>query len=96
MTSSPLTPVTIESAAPRSYAQVAGRIVWVQVEPSDAPPQLTARVEDATGRIDAVFMGRRTIPGIEPGREVVLEGRVSDAQVIATMFNPRYTLVSKA
>lgn len=86
----------IADAQARSYARVEGRIVWVQVEPSDAPPQLIARIEDKTGRMDAVFQGRRAIAGIEPGRHVVLEGRVCEAIAVPLMYNPRYELVSSA
>lgn len=84
---------SIGEAQPRSYARVTGRIVWVQVEPSDAAPRLTARVQDASGRMDAVFMGRRVIPGIEPGRNIVLEGRVCESTVVPLMYNPRYQLI---
>jgi RecG-like helicase len=87
-------PSDIAHAKVRTYARVTGRIVWVQVEPSDAAPQLTARVEDGTGRLDAVFMGRRAIPGIEPGRTIVLQGRISEAQSLPLMYNPRYELVA--
>lgn len=86
-------PSDIAHAKVRTYARVTGRIVWVEVEPSDAAPRLTARVEDASGRLDAVFMGRRIIPGIEPGRTVILEGRVSEAQSTLVIYNPRYELV---
>lgn len=93
MTKPSVIPSDIGQVSVRTYARVTGRIVWVQVEPSDAPPQLTARVEDATGRLDAIFLGRRAIPGIEPGQTVVLEGRISEAQSVPLMYNPRYELV---
>lgn len=94
MTPTADTTTPIADAKPRAYARVAGRIVWVQVEPSDAAPQLTARIEDGTGRMDAVFQGRRAIAGIEPGRKVVLEGRVCAALAVPLMYNPRYELVA--
>lgn len=83
----------IADAVARTYARVQGRIVWVQVEPSDAQPRLTARIADESGRMDAVFMGRRAIIGIEPGRRVVLEGRVCESTVYPLMYNPRYELI---
>ncbi|WP_430869096.1 OB-fold nucleic acid binding domain-containing protein [Demequina aurantiaca] len=86
------TTTPISDIQARTYARVEGRIVWVQVEPSDAQPRLTARIEDPSGRMDAVFQGRRVIPGIEPGRRVVLEGRVCEALAVPLMYNPRYEL----
>lgn len=82
----------IADAHPREIATVSGRIVSLQVEPRDAAPQLTARLDDGTGRIDAVFMGRRIIPGIEAGAQVTVSGRVSDADARLRMYNPEYWL----
>lgn len=82
----------IGSVTPRATARVAGRVVSVQVEPLDAPPAFTVRVDDGTGRLDAVFMGRREIPGIIPGSTVELEGCVCDTDALPRVYNPRYTL----
>ncbi|WP_061962221.1 OB-fold nucleic acid binding domain-containing protein [Demequina flava] len=83
---------SISSAAPRTIAAVRGRIVSIRIEPRDAAPQLTARIDDGTGRMDVVFMGRREIPGVEPGAMMSVEGRVSDAEDLPRIFNPQYTL----
>jgi hypothetical protein len=88
--------VRIADAVPRTSAQVAGRIVAVRVEPFDSAPQLTVQIDDGSGRLDAIFMGRRTIPGIEPGARVVLEGTVCAAKALPRMFNPRYELKAPA
>ena len=84
--------VPISEVEPRTMVTVRGRIVSIHVEPADAAPSLTARVQDATGRIEAVFMGRRSIPGIEPGQHVVLAGRVAATGAMPRLFNPRYEL----
>ncbi|WNM25709.1 OB-fold nucleic acid binding domain-containing protein [Demequina capsici] len=77
---------------PRSVARVAGRIVAVQVEPADAAPTVVARIDDGTGFVHAVFMGRREVPGIEPGRTVDVEGRVCETTAEPRIYNPRYEL----
>ncbi|MFV0286477.1 MAG: OB-fold nucleic acid binding domain-containing protein [Demequina sp.] len=82
----------IADATAREVVTVAGRVVALQVEPHDAAPRLTARIDDGTGRIEAVFMGRRAIPGIEAGAQVTIEGRVSDAEALPRIYNPRYWL----
>lgn len=85
----------IAGVVERSLARVCGRIISIQVEPKGVAPTLTVRVSDGTGRIDAVFMGRRSIPGIEPGQRIGLEGRVCAAQAAPRMFNPRYELLCR-
>ncbi len=79
----------------RSLARVCGRITAIQVEPAGVAPTLTIRVQDDSGRIDAVFMGRRSIPGIEPGQRIGLEGRVSASDAAPLMYNPRYELLCR-
>jgi RecJ-like exonuclease len=80
----------------RTVVRVRARVIAIQVEPLDAPPKLTARLADASGRIDAVFLGRRSIPGIEPGAVVDIEGRVCATDDLPRLFNPSYVLVSPA
>jgi hypothetical protein len=88
--------VHIAEAKPRSTARVAGRVVAVRVESLDAPPQFAVQVDDGTGRMDAIFMGRRSVPGIEPGAHVAIEGTVCSSQSLPRMFNPRYELIAPA
>ncbi|WP_084073170.1 OB-fold nucleic acid binding domain-containing protein [Demequina sp. NBRC 110052] len=77
---------------PRTVARVSGRIVALQVEPAGAPPAVVARVDDGTGYVHVVFMGRRHVPGVEPGRELDLEGRVCATDAEPRIYNPRYEL----
>jgi RecJ-like exonuclease len=84
--------IPIADAAPGEVVRVIGTIGHILVEPGDAPPALTATVADDTGEIDAVFMGRRAIAGIEPGRVITVEGRVARGEGRAHIFNPWYEL----
>jgi len=84
--------VRIADAVPRTSARVSGRVVAIRVEPSDAAPEFTVQLDDGSGRMDAVFMGRRSILGIEPGTHLVIEGTVCAAKALPRMFNPRYEL----
>ena len=84
----------IADAAVRQHVTVAGKIISVTVNPKNAPPALTARVEDSSGSIDAVFVGRRGIAGIEPGRAVTVTGRVYDDGHGPCIFNPSYELLN--
>lgn len=82
----------ISDLQPRAIVAIAGRIVSIQVEPRDAAPTLTARVDDGTGRVEAIFMGRRAIAGIEPGARIRLEGRVCATDALPRLYNPRFEL----
>jgi hypothetical protein len=60
-------------------------------------PALEAELQQGAGRadvgrVDLVWLGRASIPGIEPGTTVVAEGRLGVRRGRATMFNPRYEL----
>lgn len=77
---------------PRAMAAIVGRVVSIQVEPRDAAPTLTAKVDDGTGRVEAIFMGRRAITGIEPGARIRLEGRVCASDALPRLYNPRFEL----
>lgn len=86
----------IADVRPRQHARVAGRIVAVRVESLDAAPQFGVQVDDGTGRIDAVFMGRRSVPGIEPGAQLAIEGTVCASEALPRIFNPSYELLTRA
>jgi len=85
-------PTAIAQAKVRDLAAIEGRIISITVEPQDAAPRLTARIDDGTGRMDAIFMGRRSIAGIEPGARVLVAGRLCDAEAAPRMYNPRFEL----
>lgn len=79
-------------------AKLRGIIRSVTTEPSTALPRLEAVVSDGTGSARLVWLGRRRIVGIEPGRRVRIDGRVaarrenSDRAEIV-LYNPRYELL---
>ena len=84
--------VPVGHARPGKIARMRGTIDSIRIEPHDAAPALTASISDGTGAIDAVFMGRREIPGIEPGRVVTIRGRVAQGEGGLHLFNPWYEL----
>ncbi|MEV1007621.1 OB-fold nucleic acid binding domain-containing protein [Streptomyces sp. NPDC049881] len=55
-------------------------------------PALRAELDDGTARLDVVWLGRRAIAGVEPGRELVASGRVVVMHGRPVLFNPRYQL----
>lgn len=71
---------------------VAGTLRTVTLRPRGGAPALEAELYDGSDVIDLVWLGRRKIAGIEPGRIVKAEGLVSMQDGRKVMFNPRYEL----
>lgn len=84
----------IADVSERSVATIAGRIAHIEVSPLDGPARLIASVEDGTGSLELVFMGRRLIPGIRAGQRLSAHGRVIDEDGVRRLYNPRYELES--
>jgi len=77
---------------PGSPATVAGILRSVTLRPREGVPAVEAELFDGTGRILLVWLGRRRIRGIEPGRGIVVHGRILCNTEKPTIFNPQYEL----
>ncbi|MFL6051361.1 MAG: OB-fold nucleic acid binding domain-containing protein [Actinoallomurus sp.] len=82
----------IKACAGRRRACVAGTLRTVTLRPRGGAPALEAELYDGSDVINLVWLGRRRIAGIEPGRLVRAEGLVSVQDGRKVMFNPRYDL----
>jgi RecJ-like exonuclease len=71
---------------------VTGRLRSVVYTPRETVPTVDAELFDGSGSIHLVWLGRRRIPGIEPGRAISARGRVSDRDGTKIIFNPWYEL----
>jgi hypothetical protein len=76
----------------RERVTVAGTLRTVTLRPRAGVPALVAELYDGSGSVSLVWLGRRQIPGIEPGRQVVAFGRVTSDGEQPVIFNPRYEL----
>ncbi len=81
----------------RSPATVCGTLRSVTLRPRAGVPALEAEMFDGSGSLTVVWLGRRQIAGIEPGRRLRVKGMVTidgdgkgQGKVV---FNPRYELV---
>lgn len=72
--------------------QVLGRVRTVTYGSATSELGVTAEVIDGTGALEAVWLGRRAIPGVEAGRCVFLAGRMTDCDGRRVIYNPRYEL----
>src|SRR5579884_2241223 len=51
-----------------------GRLRSVELSPKDAAATLEAELYDGTDTVTLIWVGRRRIPGIEPGRLIKVRG----------------------
>jgi hypothetical protein len=82
----------IRQCGERRYVCVAGKLRTVTLRPRGGAPTLEAELYDGSDVINLVWLGRRRIVGIEPGRLLRAEGVVTVQDGKKLMFNPRYDL----
>jgi len=59
-------------------------------------PVTDAVLDDGTGDIVVRWIGRSTVPGVEPGTALAVEGTVADVRGVLVIVNPLYELTSPA
>jgi hypothetical protein len=82
----------VQACARGGRVTVSGRLTSVVYTPRTNLPTLEAELFDGTGTVTLVWLGRRRIPGIEPGRSLSAEGRLAVRDDRKVIYNPRYTL----
>ena len=55
---------------------------------------MEADLWDGTGNVTLIWLGRRDIAGIQPGRRMIVHGRIATVRGDRTIYNPRYELRS--
>ncbi|MDT0201385.1 OB-fold nucleic acid binding domain-containing protein [Nocardioides sp. AE5] len=86
--------VSIEEAPERERVRLTGTLRTVTLRPRGGVPAIEADLWDGTGVITLVWLGRRRIVGIDPGRSVTVEGRIGVRETHRIMYNPRYELTA--
>ncbi|HWM01947.1 MAG TPA: OB-fold nucleic acid binding domain-containing protein [Actinophytocola sp.] len=71
---------------------VIGRVRSVELSPRDSVPRLEAELFDGTEGVTLVWLGRRRIAGIEPGRTIKAQGRIALRDGRKVLYNPYYEL----
>ena len=75
---------------------VTGRLRAGVYNPRETVPTLQAELFDGSAAIELVWLGRRRITGIEPGRLVTAKGRVGVHDGRHAIYNPWYELRAPA
>jgi hypothetical protein len=84
--------VSINEAPDRERVCVQGTLRTVTLRPRGGVPALEAELFDGSGSINVVWLGRRRIGGISPGRALRVVGRIGVQDGQRVMYNPRYDL----
>ena len=82
----------IDCCTPGANVSVRGMVRAVTLRPRSTVPALEIELYDGSGSISVVWLGRRRIPGIEPGRTMIVTGRLTCNTANPTIYNPRYEL----
>lgn len=84
----------VRQCADRCRAVVAGTVRTVTTQPRAGSPALEVELFDGSDALMLVWLGRRKIHGIEPGRRLRASGLVATAEGRRVMYNPRYELLA--
>lgn len=85
--------LAIADAPDRELVSLAGSLQTVTLRPRGGVPALEAELFDGTGSIVLIWLGRRRITGITPGRSMRVKGRIGLNDGVRVIFNPRYELL---
>ena len=77
----------------REVATVTGTVRALTLRPRVTVPALVVDLYDGSETINLIWLGRRTIGGIQPGTYLRATGRVTYKKGTATIFNPSYEIV---
>ena len=84
--------MAMSDITPRTLIRVGGVVRSVRLVPRAGAPSLEVRIFDGRSTTTAVFLGRRRIAGIAPGRHMSVEGVAGRSGARILLFNPIYTL----
>ncbi len=74
------------------YVDVAGILRTVTLRPRGTSLSMEADLWDGTGSVTLIWLGRRDIPGIRPGRRIEVHGRLAWQKDERAIYNPSYEL----
>lgn len=85
--------VSIADAPDREFVVLRGQLRTVTLRPRGGVPALEADLDDGTGILTVVWLGRRQLGGVAPGREIRVRGRIGVHDGARILYNPRYELL---
>ena len=86
----------ISECKPGDKLRVSGTVRTLTIRPRTSIPALEIDLYDGSGSLRVLWLGRRRIDGIAPGRKMIIHGRITTNDHHLTVFNPRYLLLPSA
>jgi hypothetical protein len=80
--------VRIHDAIPRGRLKLAGVVRRITVRPLEGHESLEALLYDGTGEITVIWMGRRSIHGLNLGTRLIVDGVIGEQRNERRMVNP--------
>jgi len=84
---------SIIDATWRRRVTIAGKVRSLRVAPLHDAPTLEVVLVDATGAISILFLGRRSIAGVDVGTTMIVDGTVGIHKSRLAILNPSYQLL---
>lgn len=78
----------------RMPVTVFGTVRAMTIRPRAGVPALEAELYDGSGTVTLVWLGRRTLAGLGPGRQLRATGRITSSEGRRLIYNPRYELTA--
>ena len=78
---------------PRTRVSTGGEVTSVRIVPRAGAPALEVTLGDGHGIATAVFLGRRKIAGMVPGKRIAISGMVARDGKRLLLYNPEYSFV---
>ncbi len=80
----------VAAIEPRTRVSTGGEVRSVRIVPRAGAPALEVTFSDGTASATAVFLGRRKIVGMAPGRKLAVTGMVGRDGNQLLLYNPDY------
>lgn len=84
---------TVMQCAQRQQVVLRGTIRTVTMALASDSPRVEAELDDGSGVVTLIWLGRREIRGIQAGTIIRVEGRLSTHRGRLALYNPRYELM---
>lgn len=86
----------IDCCTPGEPVVIRGLVRSLTLPAQGQTPSVEIELDDGSGSVRVIWLGRRRIPGIEAGRAMVIRGRLTCNTDHPTVYNPRYELKPSA
>lgn len=84
--------VKLAEVRARCLVVVRGEIVATSHLPIGSSPAYRCVLSDGTGEVSLLFLGRRSVSGLEVGTRCSATGRVAAHELGLVLWNPRYDI----